>query len=148
MQGKVDGAEQVQMTDVRYEPMPKEVKAALAPLLKEFLFLIPTWCHQLTICYKTENPNGSAAECDSSWEYHFAVITFFPDWLDEDESNRRNLFLHEILHVIQAPAVSFVDDLLASVADSSKAMLEKQWTKAQEFVNEDLANVLGVQRRR
>lgn len=138
------------MLDLRYDAMPKEVKAALTPMVKEFLYLIPTWCHQLTIHYKGDaNDEGHSADCDASWEYHYAHLTFYPAWLDEDEPNRRAMVLHEVLHIIQAPAISFVDELLTTISDTqTKQILEKQWNKAQEFVNEDFANVLGAQKKR
>ena len=122
---------------------PAEVKAAVEPMLKKYLHLVPRWCHTIHIDYKAEAEDGTAAENATDPEYRKATITFCAAWLDETPQARRRAVLHELLHIVLAPMARFTECVLDGTSiEGTKKILDEQWRISYEGAVEDLTTAL------
>src|SRR5690606_33069749 len=86
---------------IRWDPMPEAVRQIIRPLLVQYLWLLPTWCHLLRVGYQTdeEGLEGAQAVTSASVEYRHARIVFCGEWLTSNPTERRLTVIHELLHV-------------------------------------------------
>lgn len=129
--------------DVRFESMPKEVRAAAKPTFDAFLWLVPTWCHTLTVTFESTAEVDTAASCDAQPEYRQAHIALHQGWLTEDDKGRRRYIIHELCHLVVAPLALLTDSIVGKVfTDAGKPILEEQARVALEGVVQDLAYLI------
>lgn len=123
--------------------VPPELRSALQPLLDEFKYLVPTWCHTVNISNSTEAKEEELACAQVLPEYRQAFICFSPLWIEAREDLRRDAVLHEILHISIEPMRQVLIDLLDSTYDDDRAgAAHEQWRKAFEGTVCDLSRAL------
>jgi hypothetical protein len=132
------------MMILRWGYMPTEVRAALAPLLRSYLWIAPGWLRQLGVSYYRGGDGEGDASTNCDPEYRQAWIRLHAGWLDANPTQRRLEVIHELLHLPLAPVVEehreAVDRLFEDGdAPKFKETLQEQWRKAFEGTVQDLA---------
>jgi len=134
------------MTRTRYdEKIPVEVLESLAPLVDKWLWLVPTWCHELHVHYEGvigEEPDAYASNSTVP-EYRGARIRVAGSWLERDDRNREEAVVHELLHIPIAPMRCVLLDSVACTDNVPfKELVEENWRIAMEGAVCDLAHSL------
>lgn len=128
---------------LRWGYMPNEVRSAVAPILRSYLFLVPPWCRQLAVDYWKGDGSGDAqTSCDP--EYRQGHIQINAGWLDANPTQRRLEIIHELLHLPLAPMVEEHRETVDRLFDDGdapkfKATVQEQWRKCFEGAVQDLA---------
>jgi len=98
------------MTEIEWDEVPDEVRGAIEPSIKEFLWLLPPWIQSLTLRYKLEL--SSIAESMVKKPYRFAVISVGPSFLLYKSDERREAIIHELIHIIFAGLQHTVEHII------------------------------------
>lgn len=108
--------------------MSDEVRSAIEPHLARWAFLIPGWCHELTV--KWDDNDTSAALCiEVYYEYRNADLVVLPNFLSHAEY-RETQVVHELMHLAVAP--------LTKAAESTRDALVEQVPDVEEWAAESL----------
>lgn len=107
---------------------PVEVRAAMAPYVDRYTSLLPGWLQELRLGFDDDDPNGIMyTRCDP--EYRWARIMACGAWLKEDDQDRDETFLHEIIHIPVQPMVAVAEDLIAVLKETHAPM--ESWAREQ-----------------
>ncbi len=86
----------------------KNIPAEILPSIKKNLlaleYLIPAWCHEVTVNYIADVDyqavmDGAKADCLIRYQYRKGVMNFYPEYVVDDEAGRMNSCIHEVLHL-------------------------------------------------
>jgi hypothetical protein len=83
---------------------PKEAKPAVVALVREVSFIVPPWCQSLCVDWGAAEREGSNAETETNVPYRWAFVRICPPFLTESPTERRRIIIHELCHVLTAPA--------------------------------------------
>lgn len=125
--------------------VPREVRDALKPILKRWRHLIPSWCHSLEIHWSDDSDDGVVARTLTQLEYRNALIQICPIWLRYPDDQREKYVVHELLHVVLAPAQDFAANLIKNVVpedDKTREWIENEERRAFEMCVCDLQTAL------
>lgn len=131
--------------------LPREIRVVLESYVDRYLDLLPPWCHTLEIV-----PAGLAGEAEgdlsdcvmamsAQYKYRRTKLFVHSDYLDQHDNQREQMFVHELVHVLNAPLIDFTDQLIAILdakAPDAKAMLDVLQEAGMEAATEDCAMVL------
>ena len=121
-----------------HSSMPKEIRQTVEPLLKKYRFLIPGWCHDLSIGYG--DCEGAIAGIEVKPEYRMAKMTIYQAWVRSDADYRDGTIAHELIHIALTPMQHYVETLLECWKDDPIAELNlDQWRRHYEGATDDLA---------
>jgi len=129
---------------LRWGYFPNEVRQAFAPLLRQYLWLVPSWCRQLYVGFKVDAPPECDATTSGEFEYRQARIYIHPGWLTAAATQRRMEVIHEILHIPLLPVTDGQADLVRRMfgdgdAPKFQATVLDHWVKSFEGSIQDLA---------
>jgi hypothetical protein len=131
------------------DDFPKELKPVIVEYIHRYAWLLPAWCSDLHIVYRTvkdKNPDV-AAELTSEESYRNAVMVIYAGFLTQDDKRRRKIIVHEMIHITVNPLGDFALRAIRNLApdkDEPKlnAVLQDELTERWEAVTEDLANII------
>ncbi|HSW29284.1 MAG TPA: hypothetical protein VLH75_07280 [Longimicrobiales bacterium] len=127
---------------------PHEVRAALRPILLDYLWLVPSWCQTLYVRWNERPEDGDqSAGSDAQPEYRQAQLTICPGWLSAVHQSRISAVVHELLHLPLAPMVIEHVGLTKRLLDDAErfhAYSEEQWRRVFEGAVQDLAAAVSV----
>lgn len=121
--------------------VPEELRQALDPLLARWAALIPTWCHDLRICYDDTGNEAAAMGTHAKPHYRFAQIFVYPIWLTAEPVLREEYLVHELLHLSTWQMSEFARELLDGFVPQESvvlAHLEEEAAKYREAAVQDL----------
>ncbi|MBW6457419.1 MAG: hypothetical protein K0A98_16175 [Trueperaceae bacterium] len=126
---------------------PTEVRAALRPILVDYLWLVPPWCQSLYVRWegKPEDPDSNASS-SAQPEYRQAQLSVHPGWLAEIHATRVHNVIHELVHVPVAPMVVEHEDLAERLLDDAprfRGYAQEQWRRSFECAVQDIATAIG-----
>lgn len=128
------------MSEIRWEGMPPEVRRAAEPTFVRFQWLLPTWCHVLTVGYENSQDLSAVATCDAEPEYRQARITINQAWLEQSASDRRAAIVHELSHLVLAPLAKFAESMVEKLFNEpARSIMDEQFRVAMESTVEDFA---------
>jgi hypothetical protein len=87
----------------------KNIPAEILPSIKKNYLaledLIPTWCHEVFVNYVTDEQdqelrNGSSSAVSINYPYRYANVKVLPCYFEDDETERINTCVHEMVHII------------------------------------------------
>lgn len=78
-----------------------EVRSVIEPHLAKWAFLIPGWCHEVTIIWDDDDDDG-ALRINVFYEYRTADIAVLANFMTKPEY-REGHVVHELLHLSLAP---------------------------------------------
>lgn len=136
-------------TEVRFDGLPAEVKKAVEKYVKQYLYLLPTWCHLLHIQYQPMGPSEEElAAVSTSHEYRQAEICIYARFLEEPEHARAEAVAHEMLHVSLAPLADYARSLVERLTpdDTLRNHFVEEITARMEGAVVDLTYALTVKR--
>lgn len=119
--------------------VPDEVQQALIPHLNKWLFLVPSWCHELCVCwggYDTDAALSITVHC----EYRRADLFVHPDFLSNHE-RREAQVIHELMHITTEPMAKTIRDLRVLALEKNhdlRPLIDEQIRMAIESVTCDL----------
>jgi hypothetical protein len=96
--------------------VPQEVREIIDPIIGDFEWLIPSWCHVLLFKFSTSDDQekgsqlSAACQAHTDVAYRRASIEIFPAFLVETAESRRRLIRHEVGHILLAPFHDFAID--------------------------------------
>lgn len=126
------------VTRVTFTPsVPREVQQAMRLSLHRWLWLVPSWCHELRVVWDTGLDCPAAMQAQD--EYRYAEIIMGPTWLDEDDDERESVVRHELAHLLIAPMVAWVDYAIADMDEHA----QETWRRALEGTVSDLTQAFG-----
>jgi hypothetical protein len=122
---------------------PPEYSSAVLSIIEHFRWIIPTWCHALSVEYKWSDADGDGrtrADCLAEPQYRQARIRFYASFLEMSDADRKNVIVHELLHIVTAPLARATEDALwaATMSDDARKLATKMRNEAEECVVEDL----------
>lgn len=120
----------------------KSVNESILPLVKsrleKYLFLIPDWCQNVLIFFKTHNPDGDSLACSTSFHYRFTHINVYPTFFDDDQWEIS--VIHEMIHILQSPYTNKVESMIEKFVPPSIAeYLVEELIKEEEGITQDMA---------
>lgn len=128
------------MTDIRWDAMPPEIRKAAEPIINRYAWLLPTWCHVLTVGYENTADTSSVATCDAEPEYRQARIAINQAWLEQSAGDRRAALVHELAHLVVAPLAKFAESMVEKLFNEpAKSIMDEQFRVAMESTVEDFA---------
>ena len=80
-----------------YGDWPDNVLSDVSEHLKAFEWLLPPWCHLCAVTWNSRE-NEAIARCRLEYDYRRFCLTFGPQWMDEDEREKRGTVVHELVH--------------------------------------------------
>lgn len=125
---------------------PDEVFRAVLPHVKRWVWLAPSWCHELHVFHDNDDgePGDSLSMC-AQYGYRFAQLNVRSEWLGNDDATRGTEVLHEILHIVLAPAQQFGDGIIEkAIPAAMRAWVEASWHEAIESATCDLERALAA----
>lgn len=123
--------------------MPPEIKNALRPIVDEWLYLVPTWCHFLKFSYNAQGEFTMATSSEPL--YRRAFIVMGTGWLELGPNGRVHSLVHEILHISWEPVTETLESVLAECVkdEAARNIIDREWRHRYEAAVEDLANALA-----
>ena len=130
-----------------YTPqIPKEVLSAVKETLEKYESLIPGWVKYVNVAW---NPNpseaGTSAESRGDYAYRWAAIHLCPSFLDENEAEREDTIIHELVHVMLFPLTNYYHDLVGYLDDQPEKVrdfIRSQTIEKMESVTVDVTTSL------
>jgi len=105
------------MVKINFEKnIPTEIRSAIEPLVNDLAWLIPGWCQYIDIRWQEENPQGAFMQCGTNYAYRWVSITVFPQWLMQEDSERKECLVHEIIHGLNAPLADWIREVIKTLA--------------------------------
>lgn len=97
--------------EIVWHKVPRVVRAYVEPALRSALWLLPSWCHRLTMLMSpTDDTEGTQAGMIGQPEYRKADIKLFPNLVTERPADLPDIFAEEIIHVITEPLARLAED--------------------------------------
>ncbi|CAN5508060.1 hypothetical protein BH10ACI2_BH10ACI2_04240 [soil metagenome] len=105
------------MTQIIYKKdVETTVRDEVEKFLRPFVWLIPTWCHELHIEMQTSADGENAAiRTGVTPEYRFAHMTFYSAWLTCTEEAKTLHVVHDLLHIANCPYVDFAEEVIRNL---------------------------------
>ncbi len=94
---------------------PPEVRAVAEPLLERFAWLVPSWCHTVSVQWEGdpgEDDAQSSARTQISFAYRSARLQFLPMFLTDSERQREADVIHELLHLSIQPLCQYAMEVV------------------------------------
>jgi hypothetical protein len=121
---------------------PKETKPAVAALLRDVCWLVPAWCQALCVEWAESETEGTNAETLTNVPYRWATVRICPGWLTEPHAERRRVIVHELCHVLTAPAAeaafAVLDQFVKEHAPDAYEYAKAQITSGHEAATCDM----------
>jgi len=142
------------MVGVRVEwdlSLSREIRTVLEPYVARYSDLIPPWCHTLEIMSAAlaGEEEGDLSDCvmamSAQYKYRRTRLFVHTDYLDQRDDEREQMFVHELVHVLNAPLIDFTDQLIAILeikAPDAKEMMDVLHEGGMEAATEDTAMLL------
>ena len=132
------------MMKIIYEDIPEKELFALKSLIPKIEWLIPKWLHVLTVYFNpNRDPDDSIASISPNEKYRYASLYINKLFFDiEDESERQQHLLHEILHIHLQPLHALIVDQVAACWDEPGPickLIEKQFKNRIESICQDVS---------
>lgn len=101
------------------EPLAKrEIEKHLMP----FLWLIPTWCHELTVSmWNSDNSVIAAIRTGIKYEYRKADMDFYSAWLLETDYAKGLHVVHDLLHITNSVYVDYAESSIEQLCTKDDA---------------------------
>jgi hypothetical protein len=125
--------------------LPRELRAALSPLVDRYLDLLPSWCHTLEIRLETDSTMDYDVTMSATYRYRLTTLSVLPKFLLSSDLDRELTIVHEIAHVLGAPLVDYIDSVVTLLKkkdpDTADMLLALQ-ESGEEAATEDVAQLL------
>jgi len=127
------------------DDVPDEVRHAVLPHLRRALVLVPRWCEKIAVRWE-EGADGIVASMGHELGYRKGVLGISPAFLSCDKNERWSVIVHEMCHLLMAPADThhraLIDHMLRSQTDESRRFVVETRREAIEATVCDLESVL------
>lgn len=134
-------AERLDVTYNLPEAVEKDIRAQLAFLIG----LAPPWVQHLFVDFETkpsEHDFNVRATVKADYKYRKVYVTIYPAFLWSNKRARKEILVHEAVHVLNAPMAEWATDTLKALCDGDKKLeqvLQAGWRLAVEAATEDTA---------
>lgn len=132
------------MTRVEYDAkVPPEIRNAVDGVIRRWLHLLPTWCHDLYVMYDASSAN--MAEAGSDPEYRRADLVIGPHWLKDTPDGREETVRHEFCHVPLHPLTAWTKAMIDRLAGDDERLsgwLLSEWQERLEATTCDVEMAL------
>lgn len=127
--------------------MKPEVQAEIDRYVRPFLWLVPTWCHDLTINVYTSSDDNAAIKTGIHYEYRNASLDFYSVWFICSRREKQLHVIHDLLHVANSVYVDWAEDNIRYFCpkDDDKAMHKRLMEDSRErceSITQDLAKAI------
>ena len=128
--------------------VPDEIQATVGPLIKAYWHLLPGWLNEVIIEYTGDEDNNVVATTSGLYDYRFGRIEFTHTWLELSADARREIIVHEIIHLLLVPSQDQVQVYRNFVEKNMEmnaalvAMFEEQLNRGVEASTEDIAQAI------
>lgn len=126
------------------------VKTEIERFLHPFLWLIPSWCHELIINIYSADDKTQGSACirtGIAYEYRRASMDFYAAWLMCDDYSKGLHIVHDLLHIPNSVYVDFAEDCINRLCPAAQAekfnghMMEESRIRC-ESMTQDLAKAI------
>jgi hypothetical protein len=130
-----------------YSPtLPKEILSAVKDTLEKYEALVPGWVKHVNVSWIAHpNEPGTSAESRGDYAYRWASIYLCPTFLDENEAEREDTLIHELVHVMLFPLTNYYSDLVGYLDDQPdkvRDFIRNQTVEKMESVTVDVTTSL------
>lgn len=122
----------------------EENRKEIEKYLNEFIWLIPSWLHKLTVFVNTNDEIGHLAGMRTRFQYREADLDICPEWFVRNREEKRDAVLHEFCHLHNYQIFDFADRLIQEFVTDEKAsaMLSDEMTRYLEGGTQDLTRAI------
>lgn len=132
-------------TIIYSDKLPAEVRQIVEPLLERHASILPEWCHRLTVYFDETGNQSYSASTGTDWPYRKAAIHLHAGFLSDTAEVRERDIVHELFHVVTAPATDFawreLKRVLSPVNETLSAAMRDEFKDHIEGVVQDLCNL-------
>lgn len=130
---------------------PEFVAREVIPLIQLFAHLVPTWCHEIEVGYRSgksdddDNDTAYTLAIDASVPYRRAELRVGAQWFERDDEWRARTIIHEIGHLYVGELHGIAEHLaeqLAAEGTPHRATLDRALADAEEAAVEDFADLV------
>jgi hypothetical protein len=120
------------------------VRAEIEKHLQPWLWLVPTWCHNIYIYLWNSSDGDSAIETSARYEYRWARMRFYSAWLIDSDRGKALYVVHDLLHITNAVYVDYAEEQIQNLCKKSEApqfhsLLMEESRMRCESMTQDLA---------
>lgn len=130
--------------------VPAEARDALRPYLDAYAWLVPAWCHRVYVYWlASDGEDGDTdAEVNPMFDYRYAKLTFYANWLAGPPERRGAVVAHELLHIVTNPLMRYIRRVAKDAFEEDEpklfAHVEEGLRERCEGVIEDLAQMIDA----
>ena len=132
-----------------YEETPALILPELHRYLDPLAYLVPDWCSHVWVawCAGDTNDDSTVADITAHYDYRWARMNVYASWLDQTDDLKRELLVHELMHLYIAPLSDYTRDILKLLIPESEAEKFSKSTREQvrercEAVTQDLTRLI------
>jgi hypothetical protein len=121
------------------------VRIEINKYLSPFVWLGPTWCHELRISMLAADEGRAAIRTGIKYEYRRASMDFFSGWLTESDYAKGLHVVHDLLHIANSVYVDFAETAITNLAGDEKhtnGFLMEESRMRCESMTQDLAKAI------
>ena len=125
--------------------LPRELRAAIQPLVLLYLDLLPDWCHTLEVRLETDTKVDTDVTMAANYRYRLTTLNVLPKFLLSSDFDREQTIVHEFAHVLGAPLVDYIDSVVTMLEKKdpdTAEMLRALQGSGEEAATEDTAQLL------
>ena len=125
--------------------LPRELRAAIQPLVLLYLDLLPDWCHTLEVRLETDTKVDTDVTMAANYRYRLTTLNVLPKFLLSSDLDREQTIVHEFAHVLGAPLVDYIDSVVTMLEKKdpdTAEMLRALQGSGEEAATEDCAQLL------
>lgn len=113
--------------EIRYDAeVPAEIRDAIDPILREHIWILPTYIHEIYVRFTKENDLNATLSTHINEEYRKLVFYIHPPWLLSGVSVRTKNVRHEFVHALVDPLHTVAHQLVDAASFEEKT---KTWAR-------------------
>lgn len=129
--------------------IPAEILPSIQKNLAALECLVPPWCQKVYVDYSTDSgreglDSVNVAASSINYPYRIASLVFFPGYLGDDEVERIDTCIHEMIHVSTLMVMDYAAEQFEKVVEDEKhrATIMDGLTERNEAMVCDLTHIL------
>jgi hypothetical protein len=125
--------------------IPAEMRPLVESYFEPLAWMVPRWCERVNVMWSEASEEDTAMNTQAHFSYRFGEVTVYPCWLGLREEVKRNVVLHELIHLHLLPLHDYANNTLGKLLKDNevfKAHAQGVLDEYHEGATQDLADVI------